>query len=313
MKRSMVWGLILTGLLIHLTGCGKKTELDEKVLENIQVYMTLGEYDQLIEYAKKENILESEELLNIQGIMYANGLGIDRDMETAMKYFKAAAARGSDVNSYRNLLLASVVADINNLEKDSSAGMQNTLEAFAICQKNDVTEMENMIADLARMSGEEPGGEKAGYEFLESCENKNDLLRAGFAYIGDDLYYVTDNYSYIVSGEGDELAAEAEAAHVIQYKRPLYIMRAYPSQYVSFYDEGFFDAVVGDAVKIDEFDVPSCYVNEGNQTVKVWDETDETVTGDTKPKDSDNVMWVYWGLNDNGEKIYKKRIKIRSV
>lgn len=294
----------------EMTGIG--TGESDDVWNDIEVSMMIGNYDGVLEKAEQNHLLETEEMLNLQGIMYANGLGKDGDLDQAIQYFQAACVRNKSAESFRNLLLASLSADLADIteENGATAGMEYTAEAFRFGERNEIPESEKLLRERLYMSGETvPDEGEDIYDYFWNLENWPQVLREGVFELTPYRYLVASNYDYIISeNEDGEAEIEAIVTQMVEKELPIHIMcGTYPDAYVTFYGDKI-DQIPYNAVDIAVYDYPSTYIDE-NGNEQYWKDTEEFYYGEIPPEDTEDTRWMINGYDENGGRKFRKQIK----
>ena len=292
---------------------GSSTGESDDVWNDIEVSMRIGNYDGVLEKAEQNHLLETEEMLNLQGIMFANGLGNDGDgdLDQAIQYFQAACIRKKSAESFRNLLLASLSADLAEIteENGETAWMEHTAEAFRFGESNEIPESEKLLWERIYLSDVTvPDGENL-YDYFWSLENWPQILREGVFELSPYRYLVASNYDYIVSkNEDGEAEIEAIVTQIVEKELPIHIMRGtYPDTYVTFYGDTI-EQVPLNAIDVAVFDYPSTYIDE-NGNEQYWKDTEEFYYGEIPPEDTEDTRWMINGYDENGGRKFRKQIK----
>ena len=285
----------------------------DDVWNDIEVSMRIGNYDGVLEKAEQNHLLETEEMLNLQGIMFANGLENDGDgdLDQAIQYFQAACIRKKSAESFRNLLLASLSADLAEIteENGETAWMEHTAEAFRFGESNEIPESEKLLWERIYLSDVTvPDGENL-YDYFWSLENWPQILREGVFELSPYRYLVASNYDYLVSkNEDGEAEIEAIVTQIVEKELPIHIMRgSYPDAYVTFYGDKI-EQVPLNAIDIAVYDYPSTYIDE-NGNEQYWKDTEEIFYGEIPPEDTEDTRWMINAYDETGGRKFRKQIK----
>ena len=239
----------LDGLEIPLETVGTKKD----ILEEIRQDMTLGNYDGALERAEQYGLTETEEILNLQGILYAAGLGREVDLEQAIRYFEAACLQGQDSTgadsdtqravSFRNLFLAALCADLEDMAEEgteASVQMPHTAEALRFGELLGNKEAERILQErMFAVRGVLPEAGENIFDSFWEMENRPEILKEGIVEQEPYRYLVASDYDYIITQyENGEVDVEAIVVQMIERELPIRVMKGiYPDTYETFYGE----------------------------------------------------------------------------
>ena len=309
----------LDGLEIPLETAGTKKD----ALEEIRQDMSLGNYDGALEKAEQYGLTETEEILNLQGILYAAGLGREVDLEQAIRYFEAACLQGQDSTgkdsdtqravSFRNLFLAALSADLEDMAEEgaeASVQMPHTAEALRFGELLGNQEAERILQErMFAVRGILPEAGENIFDSFWELENRPEILKDGIVEQEPYRYLVASDYDYIITQyENGEVGVEAVVVQIIERELPIRVMRGiYPDSYETFYGESI-ERAAENAVDIAVYDYPSTYIDE-NGNEQYWKDTEEFYYGEIPPEDTEDTRWMINGYDENGGRKFRKQIK----
>lgn len=309
----------LDGLEIPLETVGTKKD----ILEEIRQDMTLGNYDGALERAEQYGLTETEEILNLQGILYAAGLGREVDLEQAIRYFEAACLQGQDSTgadsdtqravSFRNLFLAALCADLEDMAEEgteASVQMPHTAEALRFGELLGNKEAERILQErMFAVRGVLPEAGENIFDSFWEMENRPEILKEGIVEQEPYRYLVASDYDYIITQyENGEVDVEAIVVQMIERELPIRVMKGiYPDTYETFYGESI-EQAAENAIDIAVYDYPSTYIDE-NGNEQYWKDTEEIFYGEIPPEDTEDTRWMINGYDENGGRKFRKQIK----
>ena len=309
----------LDGLEIPLETVGTKKD----ILEEIRQDMTLGNYDGALERAEQYGLTETEEILNLQGILYAAGLGREVDLEQAIRYFEAACLQGQDSTgadsdtqravSFRNLFLAALCADLEDMAEEgteASVQMPHTAEALRFGELLGNKEAERILQErMFAVRGVLPEAGENIFDSFWEMENRPEILKEGIVEQEPYRYLVASDYDYIITQyENGEVDVEAIVVQMIERELPIRVMKGiYPDTYETFYGESI-EQAAENAIEIAVYDYPSTYIDE-NGNEQYWKDTEEIFYGEIPPEDTEDTRWMINGYDENGGRKFRKQIK----
>ena len=309
----------LEGVEIPLETAGTKDD----VLEEIRQDMTLGNYDGALERAEQYGLTETEEILNLQGILYAAGLGREVDLEQAIRYFEAACLQGQDSTgadsdtqravSFRNLFLAALCADLEDMAEEgteASVQMPHTAEALRFGELLGNKEAERILQErMFAVRGVLPEAGENIFDSFWEMENRPEILKEGIVEQEPYRYLVASDYDYIITQyENGEVDVEAIVVQMIERELPIRVMKGiYPDTYETFYGESI-EQAAENAIDIAVYDYPSTYIDE-NGNEQYWKDTEEIFYGEIPPEDTEDTRWMINGYDENGGRKFRKQIK----
>ena len=282
----------------------------DDVWKDIEVSMIVGNYDGALKKAEKYGLMETDEILNLQGVIYANGLGRNTDLERAIRYFEAACIRSGSAVSFRNLLLAALSADLAEMAEGASAQMPHTADAFRFGERKKIPEADRILVDRVYVTEGVILEERENiYDYFWSLNNWTEILKDGVLELTPYRYLVASNYDYIITEyENGEKDVQAIAVQIIEKEIPIRVMRgSYPDAYVTFYSDTL-ERTSSNAIDIAVYDYPTTYIDaDGNE--QYWQDTDDIYHGEIPPPDTDDSRWMINGFDENGIREFKKQIK----
>jgi hypothetical protein len=213
-KGSTVQIMLIPPWENELDVIGESVELDEiknidEAWKNIKICWLTERYNQVIDIAETFNLLNTEEMLNIHGVMYANGFYYEKDNETAIKYFTAAVEHGEKISTFENLLLISHITDQYDLMINNPfLPFSNTFNAFEIVNNNDIEELSSLLLSVTfSYHGTNP---KECLQYIRGLENTEiiEIFNRLRFKVGEEKYKVAMDFRHYVDENG-ELKAEA--------------------------------------------------------------------------------------------------------
>lgn len=309
----------LEGLEIPLETARTKDD----VLEEIRQDMTLGNYDGALERAERYGLTETEEILNLRGILYAAGLGREVDLEQAIRYFEAACLQGQNSTgtdsstqravSFRNLFLAALCADLEDMAEEgaeASVQMPHTAEALRIGELLENKEAERILQErMFAVRGVLPEAGENIFDSFWELDNRSEIMKDGILDLEPSRYLVASDYDYIITQyENGEVDVEAIVVQMIERELPIRVMKGiYPDTYETFYGESI-EQAAENAIDIAVYDYPSTYIDE-NGNEQYWKDTEEFYYGEIPPEDTEDTRWMINGYDENGGRKFRKQIK----
>lgn len=281
-------------------------ETTDEVWKKIESLIILDDYDGVIELAKEHHLLEEEEMLNIQGIMYSNGFFYEQDFEKAIKYFKAASVFGSD-KSYSNWFLAAYTYDRTNSVEDSTLNFKETFDLIKYAESNNNLFINQILTDAIFYINDTAISNAYEYWHKLNYDDKNQLL-SKFVIKYDSIPYLhcLDYKYYTIDNEQIVKISKLQERYI-----PINIYQSFmPYSSYCLFDSIYINVPVAGEYEIGTtFEYNPEYVDEfGN--VCFWEDTDELYYGDNAPEDTDDYRWViYDHSKENSERIFRKQIK----
>ena len=190
------------------------------------------EYAKVIDLVETYDLMYTEEMMNVMGVMYANGFYYEQNYEKAIQYFKAAAEYGERDETFLNLWLASYEAD--KAIDDELFPYDNTYEAVLVGQKKNNIKLCEFLKSNAQIYSNE--GVEDGYEFINqmSEDERNDFFDIFSISMGEHSYRVCTAYDYYIDENGGLFAVP----RCIEERRieTRINVKGNPSEYVVFDD-----------------------------------------------------------------------------
>lgn len=318
---SVVLLLVSSGIIykINISERAEETSIQktsEEVWKSIEVNFKLNNYEHMLEIAEENKLMESEKMLNILGIMYAQGIYYERDYDKALMCLKAAAAYGELESTFINLWLASYVADIEAAE-NSDISYNNCIEALKIAEKH----QNHYLNEMLKMGIYLSFGERVedGYSYVKKLfgKDKKDFLKLFYQKCKTLKYLMVTDYDYYTDATKDLSTGEIEydnvvaMAHTIEeWDVPVYIFVAdSPSEYEIFEDLTLVPFKPLKHIVTGKFEYETSYLNEDGNTC-FWKDTDEIFYGNEPPETDENSRWMIMSYDDQNQvRKYRKQVK----
>ena len=110
----------------------------------IQIKFELEEYEEMLEIAEANQLMKTEKMLNIIGVMYAQGIHFKKNYIEALTYIDLACVYGNEEQSYINLWLISYLADREREYRGLNI-YRNSEKALEIAEKKQNESLNQML------------------------------------------------------------------------------------------------------------------------------------------------------------------------
>lgn len=288
---------------------------EEEVWKRIEINYRLGNYKDMLQLAETYQLMNSETMLNVIGVMHAQGMYYEQSYEEALPYLEAAAVYGESDNTFVNLWLVSFLLDKKESKDGHDSRYDHCIEALRCAEKhgNGVLN-EKMKSAIAETMGKEV---ENAYEYVRRLpyKEKKELFDQFDLQIGGTKYIVCVNWAYRIEKEEDPETGELVRcdAEVIPYKweereLPVYLMRQVrPFQFVLFGDITLSPFLSQEYTVTATFEYEINYTDaEGN--IHYWVDTDEVYYGDVPPETDGDSRWIIDSIEENKRK-YRLQVK----
>ena len=310
---SLVWYVNMHGDIIQ-TGVTRQ-DIDESVWKAIEACYKINDYERMFQIAEENQLMESEEILNLIGVLYAQGIFYERDYEKAIKYLEAASTYGTLEQTFINLWLVSYVTDRQELKETNP--YKNTINALKIAEKYNNT----ILNDMLTLAISVKFGEivENGYEYVWHMDlQKQTALFDSFCVQSSTYrYYVCTDYEYTADIYENEEAGVTEYSNVVAYARrieewevPIFIfVRGCPSGYQLFDDVMEYPLASTEHTVTAEFEYESSWQDEEGNTY-FWTDTDEFFVGNEPPECDEDHRWHISGYDyEAGGRRFRLQVK----
>lgn len=288
----------------------------EEIWKLIEVNYKIGNYERMIQIAEENQLMESEEMLNVLGVMYAQGIYYEQDFEKALAYLDAAAIYGNLENTFINLWLVSYMTDWQKKENINNP-YSNCIRALDIAEKHNNNLLNNMLTIGISLNFDE--SVENGYEYVKllSAEDKQILFNAFYQQVGTIKYIVCTEYHYYADVSKNLVSGITEYSNIVamphkleEWEVPIYIfVGGCPANFVLFEDIALSPFASSEHTVTDTFEYETSYIDERGNTC-YWIDTDEIFYGDVPPETDENSRWVIMGYgNTYTERRFKLQIK----
>lgn len=335
-KRRLILLVIAVGVL-SLYGCKKKEPIktqpsiesisptefhmqsedlaEEEVWKQIEVNYRIGNYKDMLQLAEDYQLINSENMLNVIGVMYAQGIYYEQSYEKALSYLEAAAVYGDSDNTFINLWLVSFLLDKQESKNGHDSGYAHCIEALRCAEEhgNGVLN-EKMRSSIAENMGKEV---ENAYEYVRHLpyKEKKELFDQFDLQVDEVRYLACVNWAYRVEREEDPETGELIYRDVkaIPFKweereLPVYLLRcARPFQFVLFEDITLYPFLSQEYTVTATFEYETNYTDaEGN--IHYWIDTDEVYYGEEPPETDGDSRWIIDSIEDDKRK-YRLQVK----
>lgn len=276
---------------------------------NIKINLIIGNYEKVIKIAELNDLLETEDMLNIIGVMYANGYFYEQDYDKAIDYFHAATCLGKSKNTYINLLIVSYIADLKELEEGSAFPYSRTIEAFSIGQKNNNKDLNEILQIMIAVNKDIRSIDiKDGYEYFNNLSDyeQKEILDSISAKYKDIKILQCEKLDYYYDDDGE---LRAMCAKIVEKVIPIIIFITIPNEYCLMDEFTIISETNPESYISAEFEYSPIYYDEKGEP-HFWIDTDEYFNGDIPPADADNYRWVISSIDEKNQnqRIFRKQI-----
>lgn len=269
----------------------QNVQIDESILDELKYDFKTNNYEHMLETAEIKHVMDSEIMLNVLGIMYAQGIYYEQSYEKAIESFNAATEYGNLESSFTNLWLASYFADLNNLNNDTS--YSNSMHAIKVSEKHQNYSINEML--------------KAGISirFNETVEN-------GYEYIKKLTYKKRQYFFELFDPQVDSVKYiyKITSTEMEERELPVYLFRFFwpDNNYIAFDSISLSPASSTNYKVTGHFKYEASYKDINGNTY-FWVDTDEYYYGEVPPDTDENSRWIIDGYDrSQNVRIYKLQV-----
>lgn len=319
---AVIVTLVSTAILLYINmqdssieDVSSQQEADFSIWNEIEVNYKLNNYPKMFQIAEENHLMESEEMLNIIGVMYAQGIYYEQDYEQAIRYFEAALTYGELEKTYNNLCLASYIADRQDFEEKDSYRL--TLKALQAAEEKKIKSINEWL--VAAISSEQGEIVEDGYEYVRkmTTQQQNALFNSICVEVGTYRYYVCTEYEYFDETSFDEetgitvhsnVVAEAKTIEERELPKSVYSY-GFLSNFQLFDDVLLYANRSEGYIVTEVFEYEPQYLDDSGNLC-FWVDTEEYFTGDIPPEIDEDSRWFISGYDSTvGKRIYRLQVK----
>lgn len=292
-------------------------QINEATLEELKNDFITNNYEHMLETAEKNHVMSSEIMLNVLGIMYAQGIYYEQNYEKAIETFNAATEYGNLESSFSNLWLVSYLADLNDLNNGDTS-YSNSMHAIKVAEKH----QNYSINEMLKMGISTRFNENVenGYEYIKKLTYKK--RRYFFSLFEPQVdttkYIACTKYVYqvtrdesIADKENNITDVKAIPTELEEREISIYMFRYFwpDNDYIAFDSIPLSPNASSDYKVTGNFKYETSYKDINGNTC-FWIDTDEFYYGDIPPDTDENSRWVIDGYDKSKNvRIYKLQIK----